>query len=51
MHRSTADKDMTCCNMEAGSVGVTEAKALIKVLLDSLTCVKKFGIDSVSMKV
>ena len=50
MHRSTADNDMTCCNMEAGSVEVAEAEALIKVLLVSFTSVKKFGVDLVSMK-
>ena len=37
MHRSTTDNDMTCCNMEAGSVEVAEAQALIKVLLVSFT--------------
>ena len=50
VHRSTADNDMTCCNMEAGSVEVAEAEALIKVLLVSLTSVRKFGVDSVSIK-
>ena len=51
MHRSTADNDMTCCNMEAGSVEVAEAQQeLNKVLLVSFIGVKKFGVDLVSMK-
>ena len=50
VHRSTADNDMTCCNMEAGSVEVAEAQELNKVLLVSFIGVKKFGVDLVSMK-